>query len=142
MIVVVDASVIIKWYVEEIHDAEAELLLEGNFEIHCPELVISELGNIIWKKTRRGEISDEKALRIAAALLEQDITFHPQKSLLTSSLVGAISTAQTVYDWTYLSLAISLCCKFITADSRSYKAICTTNYKDNIFWIGDIPDLI
>ena len=68
MIVVVDASVAIKWYVDEIFDAEAELLLAGGFELQAPELLIPEFGNIIWKKNRSGQLPKDEAMTIIEAI--------------------------------------------------------------------------
>jgi predicted nucleic acid-binding protein len=142
MIVVVDASVVVKWYVKEIHDGEAELLLNGGFELHAPELVIPELGNILWKKCRNGQISNDEALKIAEAFGRQDIHFHKQKSLLRSALFGANVTGKTVYDWTYLSLALLLSCPFITADGRFFTALKDTKFRKHLMWIEDVPNFI
>ena len=142
MIVVVDASVMIKWYVPEIHDVEAELLLGGQFELNSPELAMPEFGNIVWKKQRSGKLSNDEAIAITDAFLSHDITIHPHKSFLRAAINGANETGQTVYDWTYLSLAISLSCPFITADYKFYNAVTTTPFKTHVVWIENIPQLV
>lgn len=142
MIVVVDASVAVKWYIKEIHDQEAELLLGKEFELHAPELAIPEFGNILWKKCRNGQISNDESVKIADAFRKQDIFFHPQKSLLKAALFGANATGQTVYDWTYLSLALFLSCPFVTADSRFFNALKNTKFTKHMVWVADIPSLI
>jgi predicted nucleic acid-binding protein len=43
---VVDASVAVKWFVPEIHSAEALRLLSSDCELLAPDLLPSELGNI------------------------------------------------------------------------------------------------
>lgn len=48
---VVDASVVVKWYVPEIYCDESIRLLEGGNELHVPELLLPEFSNIIWKKS-------------------------------------------------------------------------------------------
>ena len=60
----VDASTTVKWYVPENHSDEAELLLNPQHEIFAPELIIPELGNIIWKKVRRGELTEAEGNKI------------------------------------------------------------------------------
>ena len=54
MIVVVDACVVVKWYVPEEFVAEADLLAGDNFDLHAPELILPEFGSITpWRSTRR-----------------------------------------------------------------------------------------
>ena len=49
---VVDAGVAIKWYVPEVHEADAKRFLNPAFTLHVPELFYPEFGNILWKKAR------------------------------------------------------------------------------------------
>jgi predicted nucleic acid-binding protein len=65
---VVDASVAVKWFVPEIHSAEALRLLSLYCELLAPDLLPSEFGNILWKKTRRGEIRVPEAVETFHAL--------------------------------------------------------------------------
>ena len=141
MIVVVDASVAVKWYVKEIHDAEAELLLGGDFELHAPELAIPEFGNIIWKKCRSGSLVNRDALKIIHAFCNENIIFHAQRSLLPAAVNEANATGQSVYDWTYRILAVSLSCMFVTADNKFYRALKDTRFKKHLTWIEDVPEI-
>jgi predicted nucleic acid-binding protein len=138
MIIVADASVSVKWYVSEIFTPEAEKLLNGSYEIHAPELILPEFGNIIWKKVRRNELSERAGTQIINIFSKQNITFHSHQTLLKAAFAGAQLSGQTVYDWSYLALAISLSCEFVTADERFYKALEKTTLKKHLVWIGDI----
>jgi len=63
---VVDASVIIKWHLVEIHGHAARRLLGDDAPVlHVPDLMFPEVGNVLWKKTRRGELTKEEAQAIA-----------------------------------------------------------------------------
>ena len=58
---VVDASVVIKWHVAEVHsDAALRLLGDDVPALHVPDLVFPEVGNILWKKVRRGDLTEEQ----------------------------------------------------------------------------------
>lgn len=138
MIIVADASVAIKWYVNEVHTSEAEKLLDGTYEIHAPELVLPEFGSIVWKKTRRGDLTEQEARKIISSFSKQNIEFHSHQFLLQAAFAGAQASGQTVYDWSYLALAVSLSCEFITADERFYKALENTTLKKHLVWIEDI----
>lgn len=61
--IVVDSSVIIKWFVGEPLSEEAWRVLEGyqsgTLTLVAPDLLAAEIGNIVWKKHRwRGGASD------------------------------------------------------------------------------------
>src|SRR5687767_7685205 len=138
MIAVVDASVMIKWYVQENYTAEAEKLLDSPYDLHAPELVLPEFGNIIWKKLRRNDLTEQEANQIISAFGQQSITFHSHASLLKAAFTGAQLSGQTVYDWSYLALAVSLSCEFVTADERFYNALETTSLKKHLIWVGNL----
>ena len=52
---VVDASVVIKWVVEEDGTPEA-LDLRQKGRLIAPELLVAECANILWKKVERDEL--------------------------------------------------------------------------------------
>ena len=52
---VVDASVVVKWFVPEVHSDAARRLLTLSHEYFAPDLLFAETANTIWKKIRRGE---------------------------------------------------------------------------------------
>ena len=134
---VVDASVSVKWYVPEIYEQEATRLLKGKHRLHVPELILPEFSNIIWKKAKRGEITEAEGEKIISAFSRKKWAIHSHKQIIKSAYTGAAATGQTVYDWTYLALAISLSCEFATADERFYKALENTTFRKNLKWIGD-----
>jgi predicted nucleic acid-binding protein len=134
---VIDASVAVKWYVPEIFEAESTRMLESDAELHAPELIVPEFGNIIWKKVRANEITQKDGAKMVAALGRSRLVLHSHALFTGSAFSGAVITGQTVYDWTYLSLAVALSCEFVTADRRFYDAIASTKLKKNLIWIGD-----
>jgi predicted nucleic acid-binding protein len=134
---VVDASVAIKWYVPEILEREASNFLKEKHELHVPELILPEFCGIIWKNVKRGLINDETARRIVVGISKRKWKIHTHQQIIVSAYEGAKTTGQTVYDWTYLALAISLSCEFVTADEKFYKALENTPFKSNLKWIGD-----
>jgi predicted nucleic acid-binding protein len=137
MIIVPDASIAIKWYVDENHTDNAEKLLDGTFQLHAPELIRPEFGNIVWKKVRRNDLNTKEGATIIDAFNRQKISYHTHETILKAAYIGAEITGQTVYDWTYLALAVSLSCQFLTADERFYKALRTTSMKKYLIWLGD-----
>jgi len=135
---VIDASVAVKWYIPEIFEREASCLLSTANRLHVPELLLPEFANIIWKKVRRGELTSSEGNEIVEVHQRSTLTIHSHRRLLRSAFLGASSTGQTVYDWIYLALAVSLSCEMVTADERFYNALKDTELAGNLKWIGDI----
>ena len=113
---VVDASVAIKWVVEEPGTAEALAL--RRYRLSAPDLLIPECANILWKKARRQEMSADEA-SLAARLLEHaDVELIPMRRLLEPATRLAIQLDHPAYDCLYLALAHSTGCSFVTADAK------------------------
>jgi predicted nucleic acid-binding protein len=63
---VVDASVVVKWFVPEIHSDAARRLLVLPHEYVAPDLLFAETANTIWKKIRRQELTAEEGRQLVA----------------------------------------------------------------------------
>jgi len=120
---VVDASVAVKWYVPEVHSAEASSLLNEDHELHVPDLLLPEFGNVLWKKVRRGELTHDEAKDILEEVTDVPMQVHPTGALLDRALDIAVDHSRTVYDSLYLALAESLGCQAVTADDRLSNAL-------------------
>jgi predicted nucleic acid-binding protein len=139
---VVDASVIIKWHVEEIHSVAARFLLEDSApEMHVPDLAYPEVGNILWKKVQRGELSAEQGREIARLMAVAPIEAHLSAPLLEAAYEIAVATGRTVYDSLYMALAVQLECRLVTADERLYNALKDGPLGAQIAWIEQIVSM-
>ena len=112
----VDASVAIKWVVEEPGTAEALAL--RRYRLSAPDLLIPECANILWKKARRQEMSADEALLAARLLEHADVELIPMRRLLEPATRLAIQLDHPAYDCFYLALAQSTQCSFVTADAK------------------------
>jgi predicted nucleic acid-binding protein len=115
---VVDASVVIKWFVPEIHSDAARRLLEYGHEYLAPDLVFAETANAIWKKVRRGELSSDQGQRLVMDLGRVAVETVSCRALAADAHALAIGIGRTVYDAMYLTLAVRLETRMITADER------------------------
>ena len=135
---VVDASVAIKWFVPEVHSIAAVRLLESDVSFSAPDLILPELGNALWKRVRRGEMTAGNASEIISALEKIGIEISPSTSLLPSALELAYALDRTVYDCLYLSLAIARDCPMVTADGKFHSAVNASRLASHIVWIEDV----
>ncbi|MGD9538164.1 MAG: type II toxin-antitoxin system VapC family toxin [Alphaproteobacteria bacterium] len=114
---VIDASIAIKWVVEEDGTAEA-LTLRERARLIAPDLLVAECANVLWKKVQRDELSSDEAL-LAARLLEgADVELLPTRALFEAATRLAIELNHPAYDCLYLALAAANDCRFVTADER------------------------
>jgi predicted nucleic acid-binding protein len=111
---VVDASVAIKWVVDEPGTAQALRLLRH--PLSAPDLLIAECTNILWKKVRRGELSDQEAVVTTGLLRGADVTLEPMSALMEPTLRLALRLGNAAYDCFYLALAELTGTAFVTAD--------------------------
>lgn len=112
---VIDASIAVKWVIEEEGSREA-VALRGRGRLIAPDLLVAECANILWKKARRSEIVREEALLAARLLQGADIELVPMRPLLAAAARLAIALDHPAYDCIYLALAVERDCRFVTAD--------------------------
>ena len=114
----VDASVVVKWYVSEIHSEEARLLLGHRLERFAPDFVLVELANIFWKKARRREIGDPRAYFQELSRVRQAVILRSSADLIERAAQVAAQIDHPVYDCLYLACAEATGSTLITADRR------------------------
>jgi len=122
-VLVVDASVGLKWVVDEAGSDVAVALVAGR-RLLTTALFWAEAGNALATKSRRGELS-------AAATDDawRDLTAAPLEAapLDAPSVGGALSLARElghpIYDCCYLALAFVHRTLVVTADGRFARAV-------------------
>lgn len=136
---VVDASVAIKWFFPEDFSEHSERLLSSSVELIFPDLVISEIGNILWKYIARGECSHHEAIAILRQIKSPALHMWSTAIIAEDALVIACRTRRSFYDSVYIALAVRADCRMVTADLKLYNALKGTPLKKHILWIEDIP---
>jgi len=138
MRVVVDASVAVKWYLEEDHAAPARRLLDGTYELIVPDLFFAEIGNVLWKRWRRGELDDDIIAETLAALDRVPCETRSARPLLSGAMALATSLRRTVYDSLYLALAIDTGARLVTADRRFHASVAASPLAGHILRVEDL----
>lgn len=134
---VVDASVVIKWFVPEPLSLEARRILNdyraGALDLVAPDLVNAEVGNIVWKKQTYQGLGANDAKAVIDGFRSLVIAFTPTADLLADAYNLAITHQRTVYDSLYLALSIREACQFVTADERLVNAV--TSVIPMVVWL-------
>lgn len=138
---VVDASVAAKWYFREDHSERADAFLEQRNEILAPGLLMIEIATLVWKRARRGEISEATAGRIIAELRKVPLEITPTTDLVTAALPLALTKGLTLHDAFYTALAVHSGCPLLTADRKLYDVLRGGPLAEHALWLGDYNPL-
>jgi len=136
--VVLDSSVIIKWFRrhEALREQALELrqaYLDGRIVIHVPDLLIYEIANVLRYKPDMNETKVQQALQ---SLFDIRIGVeHINSEAIGEAVSIAYSYDVTVYDAIFVALAKRLESHFITADGKLVQKLC------NITYIHHLTDL-
>ena len=140
MNLVMDASVLIKFYVPEILSDRAERLLtdveKGHIDLSAPDLIYPEAGNILWKKQRLKELTRSEVEEITNAILSLPLKMEASRPLIPLALDIAIAYRITVYDAIYVGLTKVYETTLITADRKLVDVLAKTDLKDSVIWLG------
>jgi predicted nucleic acid-binding protein len=117
-IFVVDASLVMKWFVPEVHSDAARRWLVASHDYVAPDLLYPEVGNAVWKKVRRKELSRTQGQELVADLSRIAVEPFAMGEMLPDALALALAIGTTVYDAMYLTLAVRLDTSVITGDDR------------------------
>jgi predicted nucleic acid-binding protein len=137
---VVDASVGAKWaspeLVEPLADRANEFLrryIVGSVQIVVPDLFWLEIGNFLWKAARRGTLTPALAEHALEAMIKRDFPTLPSRVVLRDAVKIAVDFGRTVYDSTYVALAVATGSHLITADERLVNAL---GSRFPVRWLG------
>jgi predicted nucleic acid-binding protein len=117
-LLVVDANVVIKWFVPEDDRAAALKLRASGAGFATPDLLFVESANILWKLVKRGEIEPERAPAIIDEIVAAPWVVHATRSLARDAVDLALATGISAYDASYVALAMRLNTICITADRK------------------------
>ena len=124
MTLVLDTSVLLKWFVEEPGSPAATDLkrqyLEGELAIAIPDLALYEIPNVL--RFKRG-VPEAEVKTVMHAFWNLGLeTIAPTAPLLEHAIHLSFATGLSLYDCAYLALARELEATLITADGPLSRA--------------------
>jgi len=121
--IVVDASVVTKWFSEEENTAKAvqykEGHVNGSIELVAPPLLLYEVANALNYKPDFTERDVKDSMR---ALTDLSLSIElPTKEVMEKTISIARKYDLSIYDSSYVALAESLNIKMVTADEKLWE---------------------
>jgi predicted nucleic acid-binding protein len=135
---VIDASVVAAAMFHEAQREPAQAVLVSDATLLAPDLILTELANVIWKRHGRGEINDAEAQELLADIRRLPLRLVPTPQLVTPALAMAVQSKRTVYDCTYLALAVEQDAVMLTGDKRLVNSLQRTPLQALVRWIGEL----
>ena len=126
---VIDASVAIKWFIVEPGRPEAKRLLDGGNLLVAPELVVAEVVNVVWKRLMADAIDRSQAADVPRELPHLFTELCPLAPLAGRALALAEELRHPAYDCFYLALAEARDAKLVTADRRFAQRLAGTQWQ-------------
>ena len=126
---VLDASITATWLLPDEHTGASQALFArlrgGVLDVHVPDIWLAECGNIIASavKRRRATVVEADALwRVLDAVRVRITRFELGPTQWRAALALAFERRLSIYDASYLWLAVSLQLPLCTDDERLAKA--------------------
>jgi len=116
---VLDCSVVLKWYLDEPGAVEA-LSLHANdrLALHAPDLLLLEFDSAICSSVRHRTLGAAAVPAIRSSVRSAGLVLHSFEGLLDGAVEIALATRKGLYDCLYLALAERIDAVLITADRR------------------------
>lgn len=120
---VIDASIAAKWFFPEPGSDLAGRLLETDWPLYAPDLIVPEVTNVLWKRWQEDDLAEDYARQIATAL-----------PLILQRLVAGAELAEPAWQWSralahpsydcfYIACAQHVDGRMITLDARLLAAV-------------------
>ncbi|MBW2312203.1 MAG: type II toxin-antitoxin system VapC family toxin [Deltaproteobacteria bacterium] len=138
---VVDASVVLKWYLPDEQGVEQALYLleefvEGKVTLHAPDLIDYEFTNAMWVAGQMGRINLEARNDAVNNFLSIEIAKTNIKEFSKGLLMLATKHNRSCYDAAYLALSDLMKAPLVTGDKRLFNAV--KDSVSSLIWIEDI----
>ena len=125
--VVLDASVAVRWVVEEIGSQEAAALLERDLTWIAPRLMLTEIAAALRRKAVEGALDPSSASQsldgVLQAVADGVVSLADDEEIVRHALMLAMSLDHKVPDCIYLALAEREGAAIATADSMRSRTI-------------------
>jgi predicted nucleic acid-binding protein len=133
---IIDASVALKWVIEEDGFDDARRLISVDM-LAAPDLLFIECANVLRTKVRRGVIKPADAHFAFSSIQAAPIRGIPIGPHAAAAHAIALELDQSAYDSLYLAVALAERASFVTADRKFASAVAAHPvYRSSVALLG------
>ncbi len=121
-LLVVDASVAVKWLLDETpveETAQARRIID-HFHVAAPRLLDFELASILWVKQRKGQLTPEQARSAALVLHSAPVRRIDDDGLWLRALALAAEVDHSPYDCAYVACGLVCGAQAVVTADRGF----------------------
>lgn len=138
--VVVDASVVVKWFLNDEQELAAARLLRDDFvsfktQVLAPALLFCEVGNAFLVAYRMKRMTLKSTRLYLQDFLDISLPTFFLPPILKPAFEFAFRYKLSIYDALYVALAHSEGCDFYTGDRKLYRKL--SHKLSWVKWVGD-----
>jgi predicted nucleic acid-binding protein len=126
---VIDASAATAWLANEPDSADLDTLIVKGEDLIAPDLIIAEIGNALWKKSRAGDFDIARTEEAFRLLKDAGLRLTESGTLVVEAVRLASRLSHPVYDCLYLGLAQKRGAELVTLDKRMAAAAAATGLR-------------
>lgn len=134
---VVDASVVCKWYFTEAFTPESVALLDSGRRIVVPDILPNQVSLVLWRRVKANQLSLETAHRIQNNLRALPLEVVAAHHIQQEALEIASLTTRTYNESLYFALAMREHTKLITADRPWFTLVSTGPMRNYVTFVSD-----
>jgi predicted nucleic acid-binding protein len=116
--IVIDASVAVKWYLEEAGSGAAREILASKDRLVAPSFIFLEVQYVLSIAARKGRFDPAAIERAETTLLRRFDMLTPVEQLMIAAAKLSRSFDHPIYDCLYIELALAEGTRLATADAR------------------------
>ena len=139
--IIVDASVAIKWAIDEPSHRVARQLIALTAQLTAPDIIHAEVANVCRKKVRRGELDGAQGALVLATIQAIIPAFEPTAVLAERAFTLALALNHHAYDCFYLAQTEAISGIMVTADLRLCRKVEDSLLDIDVRTLAD-PDLL
>jgi predicted nucleic acid-binding protein len=121
-VLVVDASVAVKWFYPEQDTDKAMALLRTGQKLIAPEIIRIEVAAALTRLLRMGQLQTERAVMLLEqwrkALTKQTVSLEPTEGDFAEAVALSIHLQHQLQDCLYVAVAQRLGAPLVTADRK------------------------
>jgi predicted nucleic acid-binding protein len=134
---VIDASVVVRWLLDDDFSAAARKLATAPTQYIAPELLLSETANALWKAHRAEAVPLADAAEFLTRLPRR-VEFPHTGNLIPEAFRIAAALNHPTYDCLYLALAEHLDLPFLTLDKRLHGRVAQTAFAARVHFLTSV----